>query len=318
MRSTVKKAATDRTPKKTGGPARHYSRLFAGDFFVIGDFRCNGLDCGHEEEETAESYQIVVPRFGSFRLQGESGSYMAEPMSVLLLNRNERYTVTHPVAHEDRSTVISIRASLVLEILQNLNLFPSCESEMLFSSSRVHISARQFYLHRELFHMTTLPNADRMAIEEAAIALAASLLAIARATTGKSDRRMRASTNRAHRTLVEQVKRELAVGLGTSIALGELAYRVCSTPFHMCRVFRKVTGQPIHQYHLAQRIRTAMEYLWEGWENLTDLAFELGFSGHAHFSDTFRRLTGISPTQYRATRTGIRPVNLVEYLDSAH
>lgn len=44
-----------------------------------------------------------------------------------------------------------------------------------------------------------------------------------------------------------------------------------------------------------RRIDGSKALLREGRMRVTDVAYEVGFSGHAHFSTTFKALTGTSP-----------------------
>jgi len=45
------------------------------------------------------------------------------------------------------------------------------------------------------------------------------------------------------------------------------------------------------------RLRTALELIPGNENNLTDLAFQLGFSSHSHFTLAFRKAFGVPPTQ---------------------
>ncbi|MBP0644825.1 helix-turn-helix domain-containing protein, partial [Mycobacterium tuberculosis] len=68
------------------------------------------------------------------------------------------------------------------------------------------------------------------------------------------------------------------------------------------QVFRRVEGLPLHQYLLRLRLARALDRL-AGVEDLSQLAFELGFSSHSHFTATFRQVYGRSPADFqRATQ----------------
>jgi AraC-like DNA-binding protein len=45
------------------------------------------------------------------------------------------------------------------------------------------------------------------------------------------------------------------------------------------------------------RLRTALEWIPGNENNLTELAFQLGFSSHSHFTLAFRKAFGVPPTQ---------------------
>jgi AraC family transcriptional regulator len=72
------------------------------------------------------------------------------------------------------------------------------------------------------------------------------------------------------------------------------------TPWRLCRAFRRFTGQTLTSYRHALRVQVAIERLRDRRTDLTDLALELGYSSHSHFTNVFRRHVGITPSEVRA------------------
>jgi AraC-like DNA-binding protein len=91
-----------------------------------------------------------------------------------------------------------------------------------------------------------------------------------------------------------------AVPMVTTLA--ELAAPLGVSPFHLARLFRRVTGSSIHQYRLELRLREAHGRLLDGERDLTALALDLGFADHAHFANAFRRRYGAPPSRVRGAR----------------
>ncbi len=104
---------------------------------------------------------------------------------------------------------------------------------------------------------------------------------------------------RRHAPVIEEIKRAIARNLDRNITLTELSRSVNWSPFSLCRAFREATGQTITSYRHALRIMAALERLREGTTDLTDLALELGYCSHSHFTHTFRCHLGITPSQFR-------------------
>ena len=94
---------------------------------------------------------------------------------------------------------------------------------------------------------------------------------------------------------------------GRRHALDTLSRHLDSTPFRLCRSFRAATGTTIHRYLTHVRLQRALGRLAEGAQDLTDLAFELGFSSHSHFTAVFRRSLGVTPEAVRRS-AGIRDI----------
>ncbi len=72
-------------------------------------------------------------------------------------------------------------------------------------------------------------------------------------------------------------------------------------------VFRSYSGLSVHRYLMKLKINTAVKLLGQG-KTVTETALELGFQSQSHFSNVFKKETGVCPgkDKYRgkAARTG--------------
>ena len=100
--------------------------------------------------------------------------------------------------------------------------------------------------------------------------------------------------------LVEAAKRTIASNLDRNVTLRELSTAIRCSPWRLCRAFRRATGQTLTSYRHALRMQVALERLRQRDTDLTDLALELGYSSHSHFTHVFHRYLGITPSQVRA------------------
>ncbi len=100
--------------------------------------------------------------------------------------------------------------------------------------------------------------------------------------------------------LADRVESYVTLRYAEPEGLSDVARAVGVSTEHMCRVFRGAFGVTIHQRILQLRMRRAVERLLEGERGLTELALDLGFNSHAHFSATMRRSFGYTPSQIRA------------------
>jgi AraC family transcriptional regulator len=87
--------------------------------------------------------------------------------------------------------------------------------------------------------------------------------------------------------------------LAQDIPLAALAEIARLSLFHFARAFKQSFGMPPHRYHLARRIARAKSLLGEPARSVTEIAFGLGFRESSSFTAAFRKLTGVSPSQYR-------------------
>jgi len=84
--------------------------------------------------------------------------------------------------------------------------------------------------------------------------------------------------------------------------LGSLAKIAGVHPVHLARVFHKFMQCTIGEYVRQLRIEYACARMTTSDDPLVDIALSSGFGDHAHFSRSFKRVTGMTPTQYRKTR----------------
>jgi methylphosphotriester-DNA--protein-cysteine methyltransferase len=61
----------------------------------------------------------------------------------------------------------------------------------------------------------------------------------------------------------------------------------------------RLTGTPVHRYHLRARMTAALDEVLDSSRDFTTIGIDLGFSSHSHFTATFRRTFGITPSALR-------------------
>jgi AraC family transcriptional regulator len=87
--------------------------------------------------------------------------------------------------------------------------------------------------------------------------------------------------------------------LEREISLRDLAREAGMSVFHFARMFKQSNGFPPHQYILRRRIDRARSLLGRRELTIGDVAVRCGFAHPSHFSDSFHRLIGVTPTEYR-------------------
>jgi AraC-like DNA-binding protein len=82
-------------------------------------------------------------------------------------------------------------------------------------------------------------------------------------------------------------------------SLSQIASDLGVTSIYLTQCFKRSEGMPLYQYQTLLRLSRALDLLPER-DDITDLAFELGFSSHSHFTAVFKNELGTTPSRYRA------------------
>jgi AraC-like DNA-binding protein len=97
------------------------------------------------------------------------------------------------------------------------------------------------------------------------------------------------------RRVVEYVQTNLA----GELRLAELSAQVHMSPYHFARLFKKSTDASPRQFVIGRRIEAAKLLLAEQQPPIGKVALAVGFGSQSHFCTIFRRITGVTPGQYR-------------------
>ncbi|MEM8779739.1 MAG: AraC family transcriptional regulator [Cyanobacteria bacterium P01_G01_bin.49] len=99
--------------------------------------------------------------------------------------------------------------------------------------------------------------------------------------------------------LLVKVQEYIEANDTSKIAIADLANLTGYSSVHFTRMFKKATGQTPREYLMNHRTNKAKQLLANTELSIVDVAYESGFSSHAHFSTQFRRLVGTTPQAYR-------------------
>ena len=85
-----------------------------------------------------------------------------------------------------------------------------------------------------------------------------------------------------------------------AISITRIAEAIGVSEGHLSRLFKKDTGQSINSYITCYRMRTAMRLLRDVRYKVYEVCEMVGYHDIAYFSSTFKKLTGMTPSDYQA------------------
>lgn len=98
---------------------------------------------------------------------------------------------------------------------------------------------------------------------------------------------------------IHEVQVFLAQNLAYDVDLSTIAAHASLSPYYFTRQFTAMVGMPPYRYLISLRIARAAQLLRGSDLTVTQILHRVGFHSPSHFTTTFRRHMGMSPTDYR-------------------
>jgi AraC family transcriptional regulator len=259
-------------------------------------------------EGFCSDFQVCLPYRGLFVWHVGNDEVVGDANQVVFCVPGESFRMSAPIPDGYAELIITPTVDVLAEIMQ-VDDQPMADHPVFRRRSWRADSRLQSYRTRFLHWATSAAEFDPLAAE-------ASLLFLLRSAF-QDDDRGRCSPGAATARVIRQTKEFLEAELGNTLRLMDIARAVGVSPSYLTDVFRRVEGLPVHRYLTHLRLSRALLDLPHT-DDLTALAFNLGFSSHSHFSFAFRRAFGITPSQFRdhGRRTAV-PTSSAMFTDHA-
>jgi transcriptional regulator GlxA family with amidase domain len=98
---------------------------------------------------------------------------------------------------------------------------------------------------------------------------------------------------------IKEVQEYIEKNYGEKISIDDLAVKVGLSRRNLERRFRKVTYNSVLEYVQRVRIEAAKQTLERNRENVNEAMYKAGYNDIKAFRTTFKKLTGLSPLEYR-------------------
>jgi AraC-like DNA-binding protein len=92
--------------------------------------------------------------------------------------------------------------------------------------------------------------------------------------------------------------------LSGKIVIKDLAASLDMSVGHFCRAFKRTFGMPARIWIRHRRIELAQGLMLTTGASLSEIALSCGMSDQSHFTRSFRRIVGETPSSWRQTRHG--------------
>ncbi len=290
-----------------GWPSR--GSVYEHGGITIGYTRCRPKTEEVGSDVRSGAHTLTFPTRGVFRMHigGPAGRVLTcDPNCAVFQNAGDVFRTSHPGAIGDETIWVAYQENMVVEAVREHDPSVDQRRELPFPFTVAPSDPGAFLLMRSMFNEACRgQDADRALVEESAVNVLK--LSVARGYeqvgTLAGPRR---TTVKAHAEIAESAKAFMAMRCAERLSIEDVSRHVHVSPFHLCRLFRKHAGLPIHRYINRLRLRVALDRLHERSTDLASLAMELGFASHSHFCDAFRREYGVPPSAMRLRVADLR------------
>jgi AraC-like DNA-binding protein len=103
--------------------------------------------------------------------------------------------------------------------------------------------------------------------------------------------------------LIDNVRDYIEAHFREHISLRDVASALGYSRSHLTNLVRMATGKPLNAWIIERRIAAAQEQLTDPYATVTEVAAAVGFGDTGHFCRKFKRIVGMTPSEWRRTHT---------------
>jgi AraC-like DNA-binding protein len=284
----------------TADSPRHHLdvAVFASPLVTIGRWRCPADHPQFVDSGPTPEALFVFPRESVWIAHDGRAPFVADANTVTYYNKGQQYRRRRLSENGDQCEWFAVAPEAIAETLSAHESAAIDRPELPFPFSHGPSDPDNYLRQRMVFHhVSKEANPDRLFVEEAVLSILGDVTRLAYAHGGvRSKPRVKP---RRDGDIIEAARDLIARRFKDNLSLSDIAGEVQSSVFHLARLFRARTGFSLHAYRNQLRLRAALERLHDSDADLIDIALDLGFSSHSHFTETFRRSFGKTPSAVR-------------------
>ncbi|MBE5749824.1 MAG: helix-turn-helix domain-containing protein [Clostridiales bacterium] len=99
--------------------------------------------------------------------------------------------------------------------------------------------------------------------------------------------------------LAEDIIKILKANLFTRLSIDDIAKKISYSKAYIFRQFKSATNKSVMDYYLDLKIKAAKEMLRGDDMSVKEISEKLAFDSSNYFTKTFKKLTGLTPTEYK-------------------
>ncbi len=272
-------------------------QIYKGTYFTIGQFRRGPKHPDFIGPHRIGGTLLVFPRTSVTIIHAGKTPVAANPNTVMFYNDGQIYSRHKLSSQGDLCDWFGFDPKLVGDAIHAFDAHVDDHPFAPFQFSHGPSDATSYLLQRLVVdHILREQHVDSLFIEETVMQVLQRIIANNYRQRGIFPTKAGFSSEK---DVVLAIQKVLAIRFEQNPSLEQIATELHYSPFHLCRLFRKHTGQSIRQYLNQLRMRASLEFVTQPRIDLTNLALKLGFASHSHFTEAFRKTFGTPPSTFR-------------------
>ena len=256
----------------------------------INDMKFYVYKADHAEEERIQTEMLLIFVLeGQMSLRYQENEYRMNQEDLILINPGLSYEIKS--AKNAIYAVASFSMRLMADILKR--------RDMIFYCNSVVDEGHSYQDLRDIFFQLT---AEYVAKAHSTDCFLDSLM-LRLLDCLAENYRISDSSVKAYETETDSRMREIMqyilAHLDQDISLNELAEQMYVSTSTLSRIFKKSTGVYFADYVMQLRVKTALGLLRHSDQNMTQIAMVSGFNNSASFNRAFKKMMGVTPSEYR-------------------
>ena len=108
--------------------------------------------------------------------------------------------------------------------------------------------------------------------------------------------------------ILKETIRYIETNYRHNISISDLSLNAGISKYHMCHLFKRMTGITVTDYINQHRIGKATLLMQDRSRKIIDVALEVGFNNVSYFTKVFKKIIGCSPREYQRSHLGRQTV----------
>ena len=268
------------------------------------DFYIDMIDREHSYDmgsfHTHHKYELYYEVEGARRYFIEDSAYIVNAGNVILIGENQIHK-TGSVGDGPTSRIV---CNFSREYLQEISgAFPEIDLFSFMSEENNHLLSnitvkQQNYIYAILQQLIQMQdeNSSESAVTRKML-LATLLLQLKKMCENQHE--LGGDSGRVTNRIVSQIQGYIAEHYAEKLTLTSIANQFYISPYYLSRLFKSAVGQTFSRYVIELRIKKARELLKDKTMKINDVAAQVGYNNTSHFIQSFKKLCGCTPEEYR-------------------